>query len=153
MDGFHFAHEVVEANGWLERKGAPHTFDAAGFVSLLRRLASLTRGQTAYAPRYDRALRQPIGSAVRVAHDDRLVIVEGNYLLLEDRPWLEVRSTLDTCVYLEMDDTRRVDGLVERHIRFGKDPATARRFVMKSDEANALVVAATRNRADLIVEV
>ena len=130
MDGFHLALEVVEREGWVDRKGAPFTFDAFGFVAFLERLARQGPDETVYAPRYDRAARNPVGSAVPIEPSDRLVLIEGNYLLLDEHPWSEVRDILGSCIYLETDDEVRVERLVARHIAFGKDPDHARRFVL-----------------------
>ncbi len=106
-----------------------------------------------YAPRYDRAAKNPIGSAVPIAPGEDLVLIEGNYLLLEDTPWNRIRPLLGACIYLETEDDARIARLIDRHIRFGKDPDHARDFVFHSDEANARLVAATRHLADLVVRV
>lgn len=151
MDGFHFAMEVVERRGLVHVKGAPHTFDAGGFIALLERLARRPPESTIWAPRYERAIRNPIGSAVPIEPDDTLVIIEGNYLLLEDEPWDRVADLLTACVYLDLDRETRIARLVDRHIAFGKPPEVAREFVMRSDEANARLVATTRSRADVVV--
>jgi pantothenate kinase len=151
MDGFHLAMDVVERRGLVHVKGAPHTFDVGGFIALLERLARRPPEPVIWAPRYDRAIRNPIGSAVPVEADDGLVIVEGNYLLLEEEPWDRIAGLLTAVVYLDVDRDIRIARLVDRHIAFGKPPDVAREFVMRSDEANARLVAATRSRADLVV--
>lgn len=151
MDGFHLAMEVVEERGWVDVKGAPHTFDAHGFVAMVRRLTGHGAYETVYVPRYDRAGRNPIGSAIPIRPEDRLVIIEGNYLLVDDPPWDEIAELLTACIYLDLEDGTRIERLIERHIAFGKTPDHARDFVTRSDEANARVVAGSRPRADLIV--
>lgn len=151
MDAFHLAMEVVERLGLVHVKGAPHTFDVGGFIALLERLNRRPPEPTIWAPRYERALRNPIGSAIPVNADDEIVIVEGNYLLLEEDPWHRVAELLTACVYLDIGRDTRIARLVDRHIAFGKPPEVAREFVMRSDEANARLVAATRPRADVVV--
>lgn len=151
MDGFHLAMDVVERLGLVDIKGAPHTFDVWGFIALLERLARRPPEPTVWAPRYERAIRNPIGSAIPVEADDEIVIVEGNYLLLEDEPWNRIAGLLTACVYLDVDRDTRIARLIDRHIAFGKQPEVAREFVMRSDEANARLVAATRERADIVV--
>ena len=79
------------------------------------------------------------------------MIIEGNYLLLEESPWDQVAGLLTACVYLDLDNETRIERLVERHIEFGKASDHAHEFVMRSDEANARIVSGTRSRADLVV--
>ncbi len=151
VDGFHLAQAVIDAKGLGDRKGSPETFDAWGFVNLVTRIASPADEAVVYAPKFDRSIEEPITGAIPVRPADGLVIVEGNYLLLGDSPWAEIRPTLDLCVYLELEDATRRSRLVERHVRYGKARTEAERFVRNSDEKNAQLVKTTRNRADLIV--
>jgi pantothenate kinase len=109
------------------------------------------RDRTVYAPGFERVLEQPIAAAVAVDPPVRLVITEGNYLLLQQDPWCEVRSILEEVWYVEADDSLRVDRLVDRHVEFGKTPDAAQEWVLRSDEANARIVASARDRADLVV--
>ena len=103
------------------------------------------------APRYDRAASAPVPDAIAVAPDDALVITEGNYLLVDHSPWNEVRPLLDEVWFVDIDDAVRVPRLIARHIQFGKTPDEAHEWVMRSDEANAVLVAKTRDRADVVV--
>lgn len=151
MDGFHLAQAELERLGLAGRKGAPDTFDAAGYAALLTRLRAPERGTVVYAPAFDRALEEPVAGAVPVPPEVPLVVTEGNYLLYGEGPWAPVRGLLDEAWYLESDDAVRVPRLVERHVRYGKQRADAERWVARSDEANARLVAAFRDRADLVV--
>ncbi|MEU9091918.1 nucleoside/nucleotide kinase family protein [Streptomyces sp. NPDC048428] len=151
MDGFHLAQAELERLGRAERKGAPDTFDAAGYAALLRRLRTPEPGTVVYAPAFDRSLEQPVAGALPVSPDVPLVVTEGNYLLYGNGPWAQVRGLLDEAWFLELDDGVRVRRLVDRHVRFGKERAYAERWVARSDEANARLVAAGRDRADLVV--
>ncbi len=151
LDGFHLAQAVIDAKGLSGRKGAPETFDGWGFASLIARMTSPVDDTVVYAPRFDRSIEEPVAGAIPIGPGDSLVIVEGNYLLLDEAPWDRIRPALDLCVYLELDDETRVPRLVERHVRHGKTPAEAERFVLTSDERNAQLIKATRDRADLVV--
>lgn len=153
MDGFHLAQAELRRLGRTGRKGAPDTFDAAGYAALLARLRAPEPGVTVYAPAFDRGLEEPVAGSIPVAPDVPLVVTEGNYLLHDEGPWAPVRALLDEVWFLEPDDRRRVSRLVERHIRFGKDRPEAERWVRESDEANARLVATGRTRADLVVPV
>ncbi|PVC78152.1 MULTISPECIES: nucleoside/nucleotide kinase family protein [Streptomyces] len=151
MDGFHLAGAELDRLGRAGRKGAPDTFDAAGYAALLRRLRDPDPAHPVYAPAFDRALEEPVAGALAVPPDVPLVITEGNYLLLEDGPWAEVRGLLDEVWFLDLDPEVRVRRLVERHVRYGKPPAYARAWVERSDEANARLVESGRERADVVV--
>ena len=151
MDGFHLAQAVIDMKGLADRKGSPETFDAWGFVNLVTRLARPAYDGVVYAPRFDRDIEEPIAGAIPVGPADGLVIVEGNYLLLEGSPWAQIRPALDLCAYLEVEDATRTNRLVDRHVRYGRPRLEADRFVRNSDEKNARLIEATRSRADLIV--
>ncbi|MFH8571405.1 nucleoside/nucleotide kinase family protein [Streptomyces sp. NPDC017993] len=151
MDGFHLAEAELQRLGRRDRKGAPDTFDPAGYAALLARLRSPEPEVTVYAPAFDRRIEEPVAGSIPVAPDLPLVVTEGNYLLLDSAPWARVRALLDEVWYVELATPERVRRLVDRHQRFGRPHAEAERFVHASDEANARVVAATRDHADLIV--
>lgn len=147
MDGFHLANVELARLGRAGRKGAPDTFDAAGYVALLRRLRQQRADETVYAPEFRREIEEPIAGAIAVLPTTRLVITEGNYLLLDEGPWAEVAGLLDDCWYVDVDDDLRRQRLIERHMRFGRDLAAARAWVEQTDEPNARRIAATRVRA------
>ncbi|KPC82848.1 MULTISPECIES: nucleoside/nucleotide kinase family protein [unclassified Streptomyces] len=151
MDGFHLAGAELERLGRAERKGAPDTFDAAGYAALLRRLRRPEGPGPVYAPAFDRALEEPVAGSLCVPVDIPLVVTEGNYLLLDDGPWAPVRGLLDEVWFLDADPGLRVSRLVDRHVRFGKSRPYAERWVAGSDERNARLVDRHRDRADLVV--
>ena len=149
MDGFHLAGSELARLGRQDRKGAPDTFDAAGFVHLLTRLRSRT--ETTWAPFFDRGIEEPIAGAIAVGPDIDVVVTEGNYLLLDDGPWAAVPTLLDETWYLDLPDDLRVARLAARHVRHGRTPDAAREWALGPDEANARLVAVTRDRADGVV--
>jgi pantothenate kinase len=152
MDGFHLAQVELDRLGRADRKGALDTFDGAGYVALLRRLRENT-ADVVYAPEFRREVEEPINAAVAVPRDVPLVITEGNYLLVDEGPWAQVRELLDEAWYVMQDDATRVRLLIARHIEFGKAPDHARDWVMRSDERNAELIATTRPRADALVRI
>ena len=149
MDGFHLANAELERLGLAQRKGAPETFDALGFVHLLQRIAR--NDELVYAPAYSRVLHESIGSAIAIPTTTRVIVVEGNYLLIPREPWARVRPLLDLAIYLDAADDIRVPQLIQRHVDTGKAEAAARDWVLRSDEANARVIAPTRAHADLVL--
>ena len=154
MDGFHLADAALERLGRLTRKGAPDTFDAGGYVALLQRLRTQRPGDApVWAPMFERELEQPLAGAIEVRAEVPLVITEGNYLLLEDGPFAQVRAMLDACWFVEVPEELRHERLIARHEHFGKPPRAARDWALGPDEDNARLVAATRDRADVVVGV
>jgi pantothenate kinase len=150
MDGFHLANVELRRLGRQDRKGAPDTFDAAGYTALLRRVRD--REELVYAPGFDRSLEEPVAGAIPIAGDVPLVVTEGNYLLLTTGRWADVRPLLDVVWYLEPDEAMRLERLVTRHIVFGKPAAAAWAWAHGSDAANAAVIAADRDRADVVID-
>ncbi|MEV6961089.1 nucleoside/nucleotide kinase family protein [Streptomyces sp. NPDC051207] len=151
MDGFHLADAELDRLGRRGRKGAPDTFDAAGYAALLRRLREDPCDDVVYAPAFERVLEQPVAGAVPVPPTARLVVTEGNYLLLGTGAWARVRAQLDEVWFCELDEEERVRRLVARHEEFGKGHDEAVAWTLGTDQRNAGLVAATRDRADLVV--
>ena len=150
MDGFHLANAELARLGLADRKGAPETFDAAGFVHLLRRLRS-DEATTVYAPTFSRQINESIGSAIPVPPEVRVVVTEGNYLLLDTPPWHDVRPLLDLALYLDAPHSTRHSALVRRQLSRGLSKADAQAWAGGSDAANAKLIESTRDRADHIL--
>jgi pantothenate kinase len=150
MDGFHLTNSELDRLGRRERKGAPDTFDAEGYVALLRRIRA-DDDDVVSAPEFPREADEPLSDRIAVPRHVPLVITEGNYLLLDRGPWAAVRTLVDEVWYLAPDNQTRIDRLIDRHVRHGKSPDEARAWVARSDESNARLVALTRDRADVIV--
>lgn len=148
LDGFHLHDDELARLRRADRKGAPDTFDVGGYLSLLRRLRS---EDVVYAPAFDRDHELSLAGAIPILPEHRLVLTEGNYLLLEQAGWRDVRPLLDECWYVDLDDAVRTTRLVDRHVRHGRSRAAAEAWVARSDEANARLVVPTRERADLVV--
>ncbi len=149
MDGFHLANVELARLGRGARKGAPDTFDSAGYVALLDRLRH-QGDDIVYAPEFRREIEEPIAGAIPVFPQTRLVITEGNYLLLDDGPWARVAALLDESWYVDVDDTLRVDRLTRRHEHFGRSRADAEAWVAGTDEPNARRIEATRGKASWV---
>jgi pantothenate kinase len=150
MDGFHLAQAALQSRGLVPVKGAPQTFDVDGYVALLRRLRARS-GRIVWAPWFDRDLEEPIAAALPIADDVRLVVTEGNYLLLDQGPWATIRPLLDECWFVDLDPAVRRDRLAARHTRHGRSPDEALARTTGSDEANARLVDSTRLRADAVL--
>jgi pantothenate kinase len=152
MDGFHLADVELERLGLRHAKGAPDTFDAGGYVALLARLrAADPDDPVVYAPAFERTLEQPLAGAIPVPAAARIVLTEGNYLLLGSGRWPAVRPLLDEVWFCALRADVRLSRLLARHVMFGKAPDFAREWVATVDEPNASLIEATRGRADLVV--
>ncbi len=145
MDGFHLAQAELVRLGRRDRMGAPDTFDSSGYAALLERLRA--DEPVVYAPEFRREIEEPIAGSIAVPSHVPLVVTEGNYLLL----WDAIPPLLDETWYVQTDEELRVQRLIQRHIQFGKTPEYARAWVMRSDERNAELVAATAPAADVLV--
>ena len=146
MDGFHLAATQLRRLGRLDRKGAPDTFDAAGYLALLRRLRDPSE-DVVYAPEFRREIEEPIAGAIAIPRVVPLVITEGNYLL----HWKDVRALLDEVWFVDLDEPTRLARLVERHMAYGRTRVEAEERAHGSDQRNAELIIATRPDADLIV--
>ncbi|MFJ3221736.1 nucleoside/nucleotide kinase family protein [Kitasatospora sp. NPDC086801] len=143
LDGFHLSAAQLDRLALTHRKGAPATFDAHGYVALLRRIAA-DRFQDIYVPDFDRTLDEPVAARHVVRPHTRLVITEGNYLASTDTPWPEARRLLRELWYVDTDDALREERLLRRHRDGGRDEATARHWVTGNDHPNGEYVKAGR---------
>ena len=150
MDGFHKTNRELHALGMWERKGEAETFDAAGFVALLSRIRHVPDQATA-APRFDRVTDEPVPGALRIHPAHRLIIVEGNYLLLPTAPWSEIPALLDDVWYLEAPEDIVRGRLEERHRRRGLSGDELARKIASSDLSNARQIARHKHLASRIL--
>ncbi|AIV39110.1 MULTISPECIES: nucleoside/nucleotide kinase family protein [unclassified Curtobacterium] len=150
MDGFHLANAALDALGRHDRKGAIDTFDAAGYVALVRRLV-VADDDVVWAPDFDRRVDEPVAGSIAVPRSTRLVVSEGNYLLDTDAPWSALPDLFTETWACVVDDRVRVDRLVGRHVRHGRDHEAARTWALEVDGVNAARVATTVTRASRTV--
>ena len=150
MDGFHFDDRVLEARGLRPRKGAPDTFDVDGLAAMLDRLRA-DDGREIAVPVFDRALEIARAGAEIIPAATRIVIVEGNYLLLDDAThpaWTRLASRFDVTVMLEVPRARLAERLAARWRGFGLDDAAVTVKVEGNDLVNADLIIARSRAAD-----
>jgi len=152
MDGFHLPNHILAARDLQSRKGAPETFDAQTFARTLRSLRAHAELPIA-CPIYDRRIHDPIENAITVESRHRLVIVEGNYLLLATPSWSGLRSLLDEVWFLHIEEHVARERLLLRHITGGMTETEAIAQIERVDTPNARLINETRTRADRIVPV
>ena len=146
MDGFHYDDAVLIARGARARKGAPDTFDAQGFFHLLRRLR--VEDEVAI-PLFDRDLEISRAGADIVTAEDRLLVVEGNYLLLNEAPWPEAAPLFDLTVWIDVPEAELDRRLQARWAHYGKTPAEARAWIDSNDLPNIRRVTQNSRAADV----
>ena len=150
MDGFHLGNAIIDGTPLRTRKRAIDTFDAGGYLSLLRRLVRRDES-VVYAPEFRRTIDEPVAASIAIPAEVPLVITEGNYLLAEQEPWKEVRAQLDEVWFVDTPPALRLSRLVARHVEFGMEPGAAQAWAAGPDETNAVLIQATRPAADRII--
>lgn len=141
MDGFHLPQARLVELGRRDRMGAPDTFDAPALVRTL--LAIRADTGPVPAPTFDRSIEEPVADAITIDPAHRLVVVEGNYLLLDNAGWEPIAALLDVSLFVDVGYDIRLARLIARHERFGKSPADALAWATGPDEANATLIEAT----------
>ncbi|MBO9038419.1 nucleoside/nucleotide kinase family protein [Curtobacterium flaccumfaciens] len=150
MDGFHLSNAALDALGRHDRKGAADTFDADGYVALVRRLVAADE-DVVWAPDFDRRVDEPVAGSIAVPRAARLVVSEGNYLLDDAAPWSALPELFTETWFCAVPDDVRLDRLVGRHMRHGRDHDAARAWAVEVDGVNAARVAPTVIRASRTV--
>jgi pantothenate kinase len=147
MDGFHFDDAILNARGHRPRKGAPFTFDVRGFESLLKRIKA-REPEIAIAV-FDRSMELSRAAADIVDEKARFVLVEGNYLLLNQPPWDRLRGLFDLSIYLSVPIEELERRLVKRWLDHGFDMDYATNWIAGNDIHNIREVIANSSKADL----
>jgi pantothenate kinase len=148
MDGFHLSNAQLDWLGRRDRKGAPDTFDAAGYVATLSRIAQDYGVDDVYVPDFHRVIDEPVAAGLVVRADARLVVTEGNYLAVSDDGWAPVRGLIDRLFYLDCPPEVRRSRLVRRQMAGGRSRIDAQRWVDGVDEPNAATIASTEADCD-----
>ena len=134
MDGFHLDNRLLDARGLLPRKGAPETFDYGGFAATLARVRT---EPAVILPIFDRTREIAIAGAEEIRPETTHVVVEGNYLLLDEDPWRALADLWDFTAFLDVDEAELERRLLRRWHRFGYEPEAAREKALGNDIPNA----------------
>lgn len=149
MDGFHYDDAVLEQKGLRHCKGAPETFDFAGFASLLRRIKS-REGEIAI-PVFDRSMELSRNAAAIIDANTKFILVEGNYLLLDEAPWSGLEDVFDFSIYVDVAREELERRLVQRWRDHGRPDDAARHWIDSNDLPNIDRVQQARRKADLVI--
>lgn len=151
MDGFHMLHRKLEQLGTVRDKGAPHTFEGGAFAEFLSSLKSADGPVS--GPGYSRAIEDVVQNAFIVPANVRLIVVEGNYLLLATAPWWQVKPLLDLAIFLDLPRPVAKARLLRRHAEHGLFTEDRNlEHVERVDLGNFDVVKRSRSRADVIID-
>lgn len=150
MDGFHLTNAQLAASNSLARKGEPDTFDAVAYRTRLKRLRSDDRLDVPW-PAYDRRLHDPVPAGFVFTPDIRIVITEGNYLLLDTGAWSSMSECFDDSWFLDTDLDLVESRLIDRHRLGGKTDEQARHKTRTSDMPNSRLVIASRHNARVVI--
>jgi len=149
MDGFHYDDRVLDNLGLRSRKGAPETFDFPGFATLLRRLKS--REPNIAIPLFDRHLEISRAGAAIVDSNVKFILVEGNYLLLDEEPWSGLETLFDFTIFVDVARDELERRLIARWRDHGRPDDEARKWIDTNDMPNIDRVLRARRRADLVI--
>ncbi|KAI4301168.1 hypothetical protein L6164_034474 [Bauhinia variegata] len=153
MDGFHLYRSELDAMENPEeahaRRGAPWTFNPSRLLTCLNKLE---REGSVYAPSFDHGVGDPVEEDIFVNIQHKVIIVEGNYLLLEDGVWKEISSLFDEKWFIDVDIDKAMQRVVNRHISTGKSPDIAKWRVENNDRPNAELVMKSKKNADVVIK-
>ncbi|MGY4858803.1 nucleoside/nucleotide kinase family protein [Cryobacterium sp. AP23] len=150
MDGFHLATSIIDGTPLQHRRGAIDTFDADGYLSLLRRLRARDEA-VVYAPEYRRGLEEPIAASIAVPASVPIVLTEGNYLLAAADPWPQIARLCDEVCFVDTPSSVRLARLIARHVQFGMTQEQATAWANGPDATNARLIASTLSHADRFI--
>src|SRR4051812_29680480 len=152
MDGFHMKHAKLEELGTAIDKGMPHTFEGAAFADFLAGLKTAT--EPVSGPRYDRGIEDTIEDAFTVPATAKLLVTEGNYLLLATAPWWRGKPLLDRAIFIEVEREKVRARLMIRHAEANQGRFTEERnraHIERVDLPNYDVVMRSKPRADVAI--
>lgn len=152
MDGFHYHNDILVEKGLLALKGKPETFDAENFVKLVNEIAS-AKGEKIYCPSYSRVIHNPVPNSIVVENNHKIIIIEGNYLLLATSPWNELANVFDETWFIEASDVICRERLIRRHMKPGKSSEEALQKIESTDAPNAELILQTRHRASKRIKI
>jgi pantothenate kinase len=149
MDGFHFDDIILNARGHRPRKGAPHTFDVAGFEVLLKRIKA--REPDIAIPVFDRHMELSRNAADLVTNETKFILIEGNYLLLKQKPWDRLKPLLDFTVFIQVPKAELERRLMGRILAHGHNEAYAKNWIASNDMLNIETVLQESATADFTI--
>jgi pantothenate kinase len=150
MDGFHLSNSILIERGLRHRKGSIETFDAQGYVNLLKRIRE-QKTFPIYAPTFSREIEEAVASSIEILPSHRIVLTEGNYILSPEKPWDQLVDIFDKTYFIELEQHTRLERLASRHKQYGRSEEEAKDWIASNDELNARLIRTTKKRADHVI--
>lgn len=150
MDGFHLDNRLLIERGLLSRKGAPETFDVRGLRDILR---AVRAGGEVLIPVFDRDRELAICAARCIAPEDRIILVEGNYVLLDREPWRDIASLFDLKVMVAPTEEELERRLVARWVHYRLSPDEIQAKLHDNDLPNGRLVLSASHPADITLDI
>ena len=151
MDGFHLDNTVLLSKGLMSRKGSPQSFDSEGYFQLLHRLKHSQ--ETVYAPMFDRKADLSRAGAIEIGRDIKVILTEGNYLLLQQSPWDKLAELFDLSISLQVPQTTLKDRLIQRWLAHGLTKSAAIQRAESNDLLNSVLVEKHSKKADVVMNI
>ncbi|WP_372353000.1 nucleoside triphosphate hydrolase [Pararhizobium sp. BT-229] len=151
MDGFHMDNGILEERGLLKRKGAPETFDVRAFIDIIS--AVRKADEEVLVPVFDRSREIAIASARVVAPETRIILAEGNYLLLDEAPWSRLDGMFDLSIFVGPSYEVLEERLRQRWIHYGLDAAGIEWKLYGNDLPNGKRIIENSRKADIAIEI
>ncbi len=152
MDGFHYSNEELDRRQLRPLKGIPATFDAQGFVNLVRLLKE-KQDESVFCPRFDRSIEASIENGIEIAPHHQIIVSEGNYLLMDVAPWNQLPELFNEIWYINTDVDTIVPRLLKRHKAGGRNEAETRAKMESTDLPNAALIESTKPRAHRVIDI
>lgn len=150
MDGFHYHNDILVKKGLLPLKGIPETFDSSQFTTLIKDIA-MGKAERLYCPSYDRSLHNPVDNSIIIENKHKIIIVEGNYLLLDTCPWNELADLFDESWFIDTPLTTTKERLIRRHVLAGRSFEEALCKISSTDAPNAALIIKTCYKANKVI--
>ena len=150
LDGFHLENSILKGLGLLDRKGSPTTFDVLAFIQVMKRLAAYESDVA--IPKFDRKRDISIEHASIVSTQDKILIVEGNYLLLNHKQWVELQDIWDETVFMNPGMEVLEKRLIDRWLSYGMDNESAQIRAFRNDIPNAKNVIENSLPANILIK-
>jgi pantothenate kinase len=152
MDGFHYSNEELDRRGLRSVKGIPATFDAQGFVDLIKKLNVETR-ESIFCPLFDRSIEASIENGIEIKPEHQIIVSEGNYLLLDETPWSDLRNLFNEIWFIDSTLETLMPRLIARHKSGGRNEEETRKKIESTDLPNAKLIESTKPSADRVIQI
>ncbi len=152
MDGFHYSNEELDRRQLRALKGIPETFDANGFVDLIKNLKQ-RQNESVFCPLFDRSIEASIENGIEIAPQHQIIVSEGNYLLLDQQPWKQLSELFDEIWFIDSTIETLMPRLLERHAAGGRNEVETRIKIESTDLPNAKLIESTKQRATRVIAI